>query len=149
MPLCHHGGGQFLQNARRMCDVNYVKRKPLTFAYPNEKLTSYILERWPEKYVCIRVRMCAREDRGPVSAHNPTRLRFFFPFDVLRDLRISARHSPRWILYYLLRSCTDTWTVDVSHCKLNPLLIHPLLIQVHGVRKSYCNPKLMILDTFC
>jgi len=99
-------------------DVNYVKCKLLTFAYPNEKLTSYILERWPKKYVCVfvceymRVRMRTKTEVQR-ACHNPAWLRFFSPFDVLRDLRISARHSPRWILYYLLRSCTDTWTIDV------------------------------------
>lgn len=76
--------------------VNYVKRKPLMFAYPNEKLTSYILERWPKKYVYIHMRIYVRvrvrtKTEIRRACHNP--VRFFSPFDILRDLRISARHS--------------------------------------------------------
>jgi len=71
--------GNFYRTRVECRGVNYVKRKPLTSTYPNEKLTSYISERWPEKYVCICVRMCAWKERSAKMCHNP-QLRFFSLF---------------------------------------------------------------------
>lgn len=80
--------------------VNYVKRKPLMFAYPNEKLTSYILERWPKKYVCIRVRIyvcvykCARRQRSGECAII-RRGYVFFPLSMSFEICESWRDTHR------------------------------------------------------
>lgn len=91
----------------------HIRMKSWLRTYSNDDQRNICCIRCANICACIlRVRVPTKTEMRR-ACHNPARLRFFSPFDVLRDLRISARHSPRWILYYLLRSCTDTWTMSL------------------------------------
>lgn len=99
------------------------------FAYANKELTwcSWMLA--VEMCVCVYVYTKAQVQRVyAIIRYDCATLLFFLIFDVLRDLRILARHSRRLTLYYLLRSYTDS-RIDVACCKLNPLLISTSIIR--------------------